>query len=317
MSLLGIASPAYAIANPDSISVWQPKVYENIWETGDMLFVAEYDVEYASEPDESASTAFLVQLFDTDGTTLLLSRQLNYYQHNLISLYADADTVTSLGLAWEDSYKVAITGNPALFGTIAEGTNKVTTTLSASDYNADGTLTSKVLLKNHCIDIAEALENDWAVTLISTTNSGEQVLNSTGATVFLDAIPNLGTPLPDLFRLSESVPTVDTNVATANYSVSSRIDARLGTSISNSLSGIGTFLGIGDNSAAGLWAIITILVIASIVFLNTGNQMASLVLAVPVIVMMTYLGAIPEAITYVLAIFVVIYSMYFFWLRGT
>jgi len=143
------------------------------------------------------------------------------------------------------------------------------------------------------------------------------VLNSDGTTTFLDAIPNLSTPLPDLFRLSATVPTVETTISTAGYAVASRIEARLGTPIANSLAGIGTFLGIGNNSSAGLWALITILVITSIIFLNTGNQTAALVLAAPVVVMMTYLGAIPDAITYVLAIFIVIYSMYFFWLRGT
>jgi hypothetical protein len=316
--LLSLASPVLAApADPDSITTWQPKVFENIWETGDMLFVLEYDIEYASEPDEPASDTFLVKLIDTDGTTLLLSRSLLYYQHNLISIYATAAQVTALGITWEGAHKIVLTANPALFGTITEGTNKVTRTLAASDYNADGTLTSKELLRDHCIDIAEALESDWGVTLISTTATGTQVLNSAGTTVFLDAIPELDDALVDLFILSSQVITADTTIATADYAVDSRIDARLGTDLSNSLSGIGTFLGIGDNSSAGLWAIITIITIASIVFLSTGNSTAALILVVPVVVMMTYLGAIPEAITYVLAIFVVIYSMYFFWLRGT
>lgn len=316
--LVMLVSPVFAVpANPDSISTWQPKAFENIWESGDMLFVLEYDIEYASEPDEAASDTFLVQLIDTDGTTLLLSRPLKAYQHNLISIYATAAQVTSLGLVWESAYKIVLTANPALFGTITEGTNKKTKTLSASDYNGDGILTSLVLLRDHCIAIATALETDWSITLLTTTATGQQVLNVAGTTVFLDAIPALDDALPGLFILGSSVVTVDTTIAKANYSISSRVDARLGTSLSNSLSGIGDFLGIGNNSAVGLWAIIVMLMVSSIVFLNTGNSVAALILAVPVVVMMTYLGAIPDAITYVLAIFVVIYSMYFFWLRGT
>lgn len=316
--LLVIATPILAaVANPNSITAWQPKVFENIWEDGDMLFVLEYDVDYTSEPDEDASVTYVTQLVDTNGVTLLLSRQLVYYQHNVISIYADADFVSSANLTWGSAYKIVLTGNPAIFDTITEGTNKVTKTLSASDYNADGAITSLNLLRSHCINVAEALESDWAVTLISVTTDGTQVLNSTGSVVFLDAIPGLHSAISSLFILSSSIPAVDTQIATANYSISSRIDTRLGTSLSNAFSGIGDFLGIGDNSAAGFWALITTLTIASIIFLNTGNSTAALILAVPVIVMMTYLGAIPEALTYVLAIFVVIYSMYFFWLRGT
>lgn len=318
LMLFSMTTPVLAApANPDDITAWQPKVYENIWEDDDMLFVIEYDIEYASEPSESASTTFLVQLKDSVSGSLILSRPINYYQHNLISLYADADYVDSSNITWGTAYQVIITGNPALFGTITEGVNKVTKTLSSSDYNVDGSVTSDSLLRDYCIDVAEALETDWAVTLISTTVEGEQVLNSTGTTTFLDAIPSLDDALPSLFILSAGTVTVDTTVATANYSRSSSISNRLGTDLSNSLSGVGDFLGIGDNSAAGLWAIVTILVISSIVFLSTGDNVASLVLAVPAIVMMTYLGAIPEAITYVITIFVVIYAMYFFWLRGT
>ena len=315
--LFSTASPVFAIANPNSITLHTAKAFENIWETGDMLFVVSYDVNYTSEPSESAETTFLTTLLAADGTTLLMSRALNYYQYNLISIYATAAQVISLGLTWSSDYRLRVTGNPALFSTLTEGTNMRTVTLSASDWNADGTLTSKELLKLHCIDIAETLEADWAVVLLVTTSTGEQVLNSTGTVTFLDAIPGLQNAIPNLFQLSSSVLTITPKVSGADYAVNSQIDARLGSNIGNAFTGIGTFLGIGQNSAAGLWAIIFLLTIASIVFLSTGNSTAALILAVPIIVLMTYLGAIPDAVTYVGAIFVAVYAMYFFWLRGT
>ena len=315
--LFSIATPAFAIANPDSITLHTGKVFEDIFADGDMLFVVSYDVEYASEPSETAKTAFLVTLLDTDGSTLLMSRALNYYQYNVISIYATAAQVTALGLTWESSYYLRVTGNPALFSSLVEDTNMDTKGLSVSDYNADGALTSKQLLRAHCVDIAEALESDWALTLLSTTSAGEQVLNSVGTVTFLDAIPALDNALPGLFQLSSAVPEVDSAISGADYAIESQLDARLGATLGAAFTGIGTFLGIGQNSAAGLWAIIFILTVASIAFLNTGNSAAGLILAVPVVVMLTYLGAIPEAITYVLAIFVAVYAMYFFWLRGT
>lgn len=315
--LCAIAIPAFALANPVAITLHTAKVFENVFATDDMLFMMRYDIDYAATPNTTASDAFLVQLIDTDGTTLLLDRQINEYQHNVISIYATPAQVVSSNLTWEAAYKVRVTGNPAIFPTLTEDTNMDTKTLSASDYNADGTLTSLVLLNLHCIDIAEALESDWAITLLATTSAGDQVLNSAGTVTFLDAVPGLDSALPGLFQLASSIPTITPGVPTAAYAVESGMVARLGPQISGALSGVGDFLGIGDNSAAGLWAMITILTITSIVFLNTGNNAAALVLATPAIVMMTYLGAIPEAITYVVAIFVVVYAMYFFWLRGT
>ena len=305
--------PVLAVSNPDSITLHTAKVFENIFETGDMLFVASYDIDTTDNTTDS----FLVNLIDDDGTTLLFSRTLSYLQYNVSSVYATASQVTSLGLVWESDYVVRVTGNPAMFGSLVEDTNMDTRTLAISDYNADGTLTSLQLLQSHCIDIAEALESDWGITLLTTTSTGKQVLNSTGAIVFLDAIPGLDDALPDLFQLSSSIPNISSPLSGADYAIASKLDARLGTDISDAFSGIGSFLGIGENSAAGLWAIVFILTVASIVFLNTGNSMAALVLAIPIVVLMTYVGAIPEAITYVLAIFVAIYAMYFFWLRGT
>lgn len=317
VALLCFASITIAIANPDSITLHTAKVFENIFATGDMLFVMSYDIEYASEPSEDASTSFLINLMSTDNSTLIKSRALSYYQYNLTSIYFSPTQVVSSNLTWGTEYKVRVSGSPALFPTLTEDINMDTKGLSITDYNADGTLTSKQLLQAHCIDIAESLESDWGITLLVTTSGGEQVLNSTGSVTFLDAIPGLNDALPDLFQLSSTIPTVDSSLSSANYSVASRIDARLGPSIGNAFSGIGNFFGIGQNSAAGLWAIIFILTIASIVFLNTGNNTAALVLATPVVVLMTYVGAIPEAITYIMTIFITVYAMYFFWLRGT
>lgn len=151
----------------------------------------------------------------------------------------------------------------------------------------------------------------------SYTSSGASVLNGTGRVTFLDAIPGLDNAIPGLFQLSSSIPTVASGLSVADYAVASKINARMGTDIGGAFTGIGTFLGIGQNSAAGLWAIIFILMIASIVFLNTGNNTAALVLSAPAVVLMTYVGAIPEAITYIVVLFVAIYAFYFFWLRGT
>jgi hypothetical protein len=242
---------------------------------------------------------------------------VKYYQYNVTSIYATAAQVTSLGLVWNSEYKVRINGNPALFGALTEDVNMDMRGLAESDYNPDGALTSAELLRLHCIDIAESLEADWSIVLLTTTTDGDQVLNSAGAIIFLDAIPGINSVIPDLFQLSSSIPTITPGISTANYSVSSTIAARLGPDIAASFDGIGDFLGIGENSAAGLWAVILILTIASMVFLSTGNNIASLVLAAPAAVMLAYLGAIPEAIIYIVGIFIVIYAMYFFWLRGT
>lgn len=311
------SSPAFAVANPTSITIHTAKAFQNIFETGDMLFVVSYDINYAVEPSESASYTFSLNLLNTAGTNVTMTRALNYYQYNVISIYATAAQVTSLGLVYGDAYKLRVTGNPAFFASLVEGTNMATRTLTASDWNTDGSLTAKELLRLHCIDIAEALETDWAVTLLVTTSSASQVLNTTGTTTFLDAIPNLDNAIPSLFQVASGIITVGVNSSNATYALESTISNRLGTSIANAFTGIGTWLGFNQSTAAGVWIMLFALTIASIVFLNSGNSAGAILLTIPTIMLGTYLGAIPMTITFTVGIIIVAYMWYFIWLRGT
>lgn len=316
--LISIVFPTsvYAIANPDSITMHTSKVFQGIFESGDLLFVASEDVAYASEPTENAEYTFSLNLLD-ESNNLIASRPLNYYQYNVHSIYLTAAQVTSLGLVYGSAYKLRVTGNPAFFSTLTENVNIDTQILASSDWNTDGTYTAKYLLMLHCIDIAEALESDWSITLITTTSEGNSVLNSTGGVVFLDAIPSLNNAIPDLFQITTSVIGVDQTSGSAVLSANSTLEKRLGTSIANAFDGIGDFFGFGQQISAGMWIMLFALTITSIVFLNSGNSAGAMVLTIPVIMMGTYLGAIPVGITFTVGLFIIAYMFYFIWLRGT
>jgi len=306
-----------SVANPDSIASYSNKAFENIFATGDMIFISRYNIGYTTEPSESADTTFYYSLYSENGTTLILSRPINYYEHNLISLYVSAEQVTSLGLVYGSSYRIRISGSPAFFPTLTEGVNMITRTLSSSDWNTDGALTSKQLLYSYCIDIASELEADWVITLLSTTSTGTQVLNAAGTVVFLAAIPNLTNALPSLFYLSSSSAIINSNSANLTMEDETVLSTKLGTSVSNAFAGIGDFLGITETTSAGLWILLFTLSVASIIFLATGNSTGSMVLSVPIIIMGAYLGAIPLTILFTVGLLIIAYVFYFIWLRGT
>ena len=125
MCLIAPINPCLAIANPDSLTIYTAKVFQNIFETDDILFVVSYHIGYMVEPTEDCDDAFLFSLYDTNGTTLLAQRQVEYYQYNLTSLYFDA-TAAAAALTWEANYKLKIMGNPVLFASLEEGTNVIT-----------------------------------------------------------------------------------------------------------------------------------------------------------------------------------------------
>ena len=303
--------PAYALpANPDSIEIHTAKLFQNIWTSGDVLLVASYEVNYATEPTEKDT--FLLALYSTDGSVPIKSRALEYLQYNVFSLYFTP--AEAANLTWGGEYKVRIVGNPVYF-TPQEGTTMATRTLSSYDWIEGTMASSQNYLKEHCLDLAADLEMEWSVVLITTTPE-KQVLNSVGKEVFLTAIPGLDTAVPDLFQVTSGTFNPTWQNRTAALQNETTVAAMLGTPIANALSGVGNWLGLGESGGALIWALLLILTIASIIFLNSGNTTAALVLAVPAFLLACYLGTIAIALLFTIAILLVVYTMYHIWLQG-
>ncbi len=311
------ATPARAISNPTAIQIHTNKVFQNIFTSGDIVAVVSEEVDYTSLPSESASTAFLFNILDVAGIGILASRGLNYYNYNLQAIYLTPAQVSG-NITWGSNYKFRITGNPALFTSLVEGTNMRTTTLAGYDWITGDMTISRELLKQHLLDIAYALQTAWAITLLTTTSSGTQVINSTGRPYFIAAIPGIDNVIPDLFQTSIGIPSIDvssTNITAAGANANN-VTARLGSGIATAFTGIGNALGTSQQTSAGLWIALFILTVASIVFLNTENTTMAMILTVPIMLMGVYTGAIPMAILFTAGIVMVAYMGYFFWLRG-
>lgn len=302
-----------APANPDSITLHSTRVFQNIFETGDMLFVIRYTVTYAIEPTEPASDTFRQALYGTDGTTLLYDRALNYYQLNVHSIYLDATKAATL--TWGSEYRMRVMGNPVYF-VQTEGTTISTMTLSAGTHWIEGDASlSKSMLKIHCLDLAAILEDEWAITLLVTTAEG-QTLNSLGRIVFTDAIPGLDTAVPSLFQVAIGQLQYDAESYGGSYEADTTMATHLGTQITNAFTGIGEQFSMTGQEAGMIWIAFFALTIAGIVFVGTGNTTAALISTVPVLITGAAVGALPLALLYVLAIILVIYMMYHIWLRG-
>jgi len=192
---LAFCGIALAISNPDAISIGSVAVFEDVVEPGDQLFFVRYDVSYSSEPSEDVEDAFLMAIYNPDGTTTGYTRPLNYYQHNIISIYL----TPSQALTWGSAYRVRVMGNPGLFSPLTEGTNMFTKILGVDDYKGIE------LLGGYLIEQAKDLQTDWGITLLT---SGD-LLNTTGAMYFNKAIPGIYNIVPDIFQVSSSFPSIN------------------------------------------------------------------------------------------------------------
>jgi len=310
---LCFAIPVWAVSNPDSISLETIYVFQNIFEDGDILFVSSEDVEYGAPPSEDAKNTFNFSIYNSDNSTLIRAIGLNAYNYGIQSIYFSATQVSG-NITWGDSYVTRVNGNPIFFAQI-ENVTMSSNSLSPGEW-IEGTMTdSRALLRTHCIDLAETLETEHAETYVVQTPD-KKVLNSAGRTLFLNAINNLDYAIPDLFEFVSGTMYVDHTTGNATLPKEHTIAKKLGTSLETAFNGIGNYFGTSGKMVAGIWMWFFIAIVSSIVFLNSGNAIASILLSIPIVILGVFVGVIPMAALFTIGILITVYAVYHLYLRG-
>lgn len=272
---------ALAIADPDSMSV-QVAAFQNLAESGDMLFAVPYVLFYSSPPTERASQAFLGRLFD--GTDELISTVPYAYVNGgydlgLMSVYFTAAEVTNLGITWEDpAYEFRIQGNPNVFATppIVTSPSIVWTTSLFSGSSA---------LATYLFAAAIILEANWdAYTdpdIILTAVVGDaKVLTAEGEDYFQNVIPSLRQLAPKLFSSKTSAPVIIDREVSLTYR-----DQLLtfwdDTSIGRAREGIANLLGMPAMLLSSLFLVGFIVFLGWVAMKTTGSfELTPLIAAV-------------------------------------
>jgi len=269
-----VPGPVSAVSSPNSTTILEVAVFRNIKEIGDQLYYVRYDINYGSEPLEPASDIFQLVIYDSLGTTVLYSRDVNYYQHNIISIYLTA----AQALIWDSNYKLRLQGKIGAFLSLIEDINMDTWTLNGPDYHEE------VDIESFIVDQATRLETDWGITLLNTYTQ----LNSTGSIVFNDGIPGLGVYYPSLYETSTSIPeTTFTNWTKAYVST---LGAHEGTPLHNTMIALGGFIGVTGDWMAFWLTLMAAFVLGGIVYTFSGSSAASLTFAFFVLPAAVWLG---------------------------
>lgn len=270
--VLLVGSPVLAaIGNPDSVSIADVYVFRNVIEAGDQLYYCRYDVAYDPNPNEDPEDTWQMALYD--GAVLEATRPLNYYQHSIIGIYLDSDDA----LVWEGAYVVRIAGMPSVFDPLIEDTNWVRKTLSAGDYYESSSLGGIMLTQ------AQILQDAGVGTLLT---SG--VLNYTGATYFLEAIPGLSTMVPEIFETTITYPTAAYTNWTVDYEEG--LQAHQGARLRGAITDIGSMFGVSEGWSAFWLMGLMFLVFASVIYVPTRDPKLALLAAFPVLIGAAWLG---------------------------
>jgi len=294
--VLPFPNSVLAIGNPDSITIGEVAVFRGVEETGDQLYYCRYDLSYSVEPTENAEDTFLMAIYDTDGTTLLYTRPLNYYQHNIISIYLSA----SDALTWGSAYKIKIVGNPAIFA-LTEGVNMRTWTLSGGDYRE---FTS---MGTYLIGQASILETDWGIDLLTSGN----LLNTQGSIVFRDAIPGLNNIIPSIFSTTTSYFTTTNTTFTEDYAEETA--ARIGT-MNAAFADLGEWLGISGGWTSLLASSIFAIMVSSVIYATTRRPEIGFVSMFGVFSVCTLMGWVALQLFVIIFIFIGIVFGILWWI---
>lgn len=271
----------------------------------------------AVNPGYDAEDAFTFDLLNTAGNVTLETTPLKAYGDRPISIYLSSARVSALGLTTGTGYGLRIMGNPMIF---ASGVgNNVTVFLNSADY-IDQSLSTDSLnpLRNVMIQIAQNMENydspssDYIITI-----QGTRYLTQVGGGLFLEGIPNLDTMCPILFQnalevLSGNAPTAGVGTYSSNQSIANNWSG----TISSGLTNLGVFMGLNQQLAgAGVLFVIGI-ALAIYAFARTGSGVVTTLLVVAMPIVGAYVGLMPMALAFALAIILMMLLGYFFFSRG-
>ena len=208
----GITAIAYAQDTvPDTLTIESSAIATNLADTGDYLFICQYDCSWALEanyPDDPISEKLVVQLLNQSGsivyaTTSPYPYYNNGYDNGIASIYLNPVAAAAYGIKWEGQYILRIITNPGAFTTIS-----YEYILPSNEYCTSGT-TSRAANRNwvadYCRNTAKTLEVNWGIAYALTTQSINEVLSEYGEQYYGRAIPGLKTLCPDLYLVTENV----------------------------------------------------------------------------------------------------------------
>ncbi len=341
LALMLIVLPVFAIANPDQVAfgsgigatITPYRVFMNVLESGDYLFVAEALVKYGTLPtDYTASQAFLFEVLDPTGTTVILSTPLTSYGDRPIGIYVTASQATAVSMNGTPSYYVGITGNPLITFTSPPTVNSVFKKLNGvinGDYFNEATFGATPASRSYndplriwCKETANIIETyDGVLSLVPPTPytvyvQGNNYLTTLGGNIFQSGIPNLGNMCPLLFQASIQQLTAPAPTGTGAYAATLTPLGQMGSTIAGGLNAIGRWIGVGGDNGGAVVLLIASIIVCAYMYKRTESGIVVLLLGIATPFAGVYLGLMPMALMFIAVLIVVIIMLYYFFSRG-
>ncbi len=285
-------STVFAIDHADTFEIISATAYGSAIESGDILVVVQYDIDYSSIPSEDAGQAFMLHYFDASATPEQRASASPYvfvnsgYGRGVMSIYISASNVTNFGITWADADSAQLTGNPALFASPQTLTEAITWSAQTSP---------AATLQTDIRDMAAALEiqSEWAgVTLLD-----ESVLTDPdGEKYFANAVLNLRTMAPALFAASLGSPDFTERTHGTTYADS--LDSFwTGTALENNWDALADWFNVPTQMLQTMFVLAAAIGVGAWVSRTTGEGLVLLPVAGVVLVGGTLINWVPVEFT--------------------
>lgn len=306
------SEPLYAqtISNPDSITVTRVRTYQDVLVDGDLLVVAEYEIEYTITPSIDVSQAYVARFLD--GATLVATTNVYPlvipnlgYDEGIFSFYFDVEPTPATG------FSVSLQGNPSLFPSSSGNT--------ATNSAIEGPFT-KSLLSIHLRILAQNFESVWSdsepdIDLIERTAEGNR-FTFDGEDYFANSINRLDEMVPTLFSASILSPTIQEDTFTNTYTNQLR-NFWAGTSFQSSIDNLADYLSTPAIIISTAILLATAGAIAFYVLTATQKPQMALLAGEVVIIFGGLVGWTPFEFVAILGIIGVLAIGYMFFYRGS
>jgi hypothetical protein len=319
MALIFCVVPVSATdAPPDAtMTIVTTKVFRDIYQSGDILFVLEYNIPYTTTtPPVNIINDYEVGLYDVSNTTLITTpeKPVYYVNYNMASIYFSASDVSSYHIVWNTNYWIRVEAT----NQVSPAPNPAQHQYSGSDWVSSDTVlaNNQLLLRSYLTNtLVKDLQIKNNVTYLASSTQG-LVLNNDGRNLVLTAIPYLDTPIPSMFQLSISEIPITQPVSSGALQNQLTISNQLGSAINTAFTNFGNTIHVSGQMVAMGWIMICVLIIISIVFLNTGNIIGASICAIPMGIIGIWIGAIPLAFVFVAVMVIVLFFVYYMFIRG-
>ena len=246
--LLGVTVPAFAMDEPDSVSLDNIEVFKDQITTGDFLAVVPYHIPFTTQPDDNIDETVTFRVMSANGTTEYGSvtaypKYDGGYGDGIVTFYIES------GMVWEESYIFRVQQNPAFYPSPKNWDFVIDAANYSTDPDQEWALRVKIL------DVANELSVSFGVELLSTAESGQTVLSTYGELYFIRAIPGLQTMCPKLFGTQIRTPSY-TKRSWTTVLADALKTKYAGTFIADFMTGYAGLFSMGESSAMNFLSII-------------------------------------------------------------